>query len=184
MPRGLEVFLILGLKEKYKSDRKQLLMKLMFRNIQVLPSIILFLSIASCASFDQSGNSNNGYESSLKSSVVVCANHHVTNGVQSNEEFYIIDSQKLSYLIVVASSALSKQDSLSPFCHIDKLNQSLVYANGLKPFVGTGQQSEEYQQRYASVMADRARIGRANIFQFKLINGIWRYIESRKVLSS
>jgi len=151
---------------------------------RIFSSFLFFLSIASCASSDKSEIK---YESGLKSSVDICDKYLVSNGVQSKREFYVIDADQLNYLIVVVSSALLEQNKSSHFCHIDKPSQSLVYANGENPFLEfleQGPKTKEYRRRYSGILANKARLGRVSIFKFKLINGIWRYIESRKVLSS
>ena len=121
----------------------------------------------------------------LQSGVAICAESLSSQSNTSLSSFVAVDVAVLDYFIILAERAVSANFDEKIFCHIDKSSLKLVFKNGSQPSsFKTNRDSRDSELRYREVYSGNLEIKQAKFVKYKLINGIWRYIEERTIPSS
>ncbi len=144
--------------------------------------------MSACASSGGYSNSNAAKRVQYKNSVAICADKHQDkNSVKALKklaDFLVINVKQLDYFIVVSDVDGLYDGVRTPFCHVEKRSQEVIYANTQPTYYRSQKNSDAFNALYGKAYADQVDLSQADLAKYKRIYGIWRFIEARSVSGS
>ena len=140
----------------------------------------LSLLLAGCASTNNERNSFS-YFDEMRFAVVKCAESIRMQFQEITPDFLVFDLPDMDYLVIVSEQDAANNAASPKYCHVLRDEQQLLYTSGVQPLLNDEKQSREFINQYENAYSGRVSVNKAKVSQFKLVNGIWRYIDSRDI---